>query len=193
MPLICRQTTVRVKQLAYPSVGICLLAGMLKKSHRINMREEPPSLFGFRDAATWELLLEKFPHWCRDVDGLSGRQLPDNKILNQGGSHRPETSVQIDNPGWVERSHLSPIADPTGWDAMTGISTVDVLYRGVFVQEFEIKEAWGIEGSIDVDPKHFKPRLNREAFVAGQFQAEVEEFLWQCHPAILEAMAGRPR
>ena len=143
-----------------------------------------------RNAVTWELLLEKFPHWCRDVDGLSGRLLPDNKILNQGGSHRPGNSVQIDNPGWVERSHLSPIADPTGWNAMTGISTVDVLYRGVFVQEFEIKKAWGIEGSIDVDPKHFKPRLNREAFVADQFQAEVEKFLWQRHPAILEAMAG---
>jgi hypothetical protein len=66
-----------------------------------------------------------------------------------------------------------------------------VLYRGVFVQEFEVKGLWGIEGSIDVDPKHFKPRLNREGFVEGQFQAEVENFLRTSHPTILEAMASR--
>jgi hypothetical protein len=74
---------------------------------------------------------------------------------------------------------------------MTGISIVAVLYRGVFVQEFNVKGIWGIDGSIDVDPKHFKPRLNREGFVEGQFQTEVEGFLRACHPKILEAMASR--
>ena len=71
---------------------------------------------------------------------------------------------------------------------MTGISTVAVLYRGVFVQEFEASGLWGIEGSIDVDPKHFKPRLNRESFVEDRFQTEVRSFLEVCHPAILEAL-----
>lgn len=144
-----------------------------------------------RDTATFELLVEKFPYWCRDVDGLSGRVLPENRTLNQGGSHHPGYPVELSHPEWVERSHLSPVADPTGWDAMTGVSTVAVLYRGVFVQEIQVKGLWGIEGSIDVDPKHFKPRLNREGFVEGQFQAEVEGFLSKCHPAILEAMATR--
>jgi hypothetical protein len=74
---------------------------------------------------------------------------------------------------------------------MTGASTVAVLYRGVFVQEFNVRKIWGIEGSIDVDPKHFKPRLNREGFIEGQFQAEVEGFLRECHPIILQAMATR--
>lgn len=144
-----------------------------------------------RDAATFEVLLKSFPHWCRDVDGLSSRVLPDNTTLDQGGSHRRGDPVEVPRPAWVERSHLSPVADPTGWEAMTGVSTVAVLYRGVFVQEFQVKGAWGIEGSLDVDPKHFKPRLNREGFVEGQFQAEVESFLRECHPPILEAMAGR--
>src|SRR5690606_24892459 len=70
------------------------------------------------------------------------------------------------------------------------ISIIAVLYRGVFVQEFEVRRLWGIEGSIDVDPKYFKPRLNREGFIAGQFQPEVEGFLGNCHPVILEAMAA---
>jgi hypothetical protein len=144
-----------------------------------------------RDPDTFDLLLDSFPHWCRDVEGLSARVLPDNRSLGQGGSHRADNTVEVEQPQWVERAHLAPVADPTGWDAMTGVSTVAVLYRGVFVQEFEVKKAWGIEGSIDVDPKHFKPRLNREGFVEGQFQEEVESFLQECHPTILVAMASR--
>jgi hypothetical protein len=144
-----------------------------------------------RDAATFDLLLTSFPYWCRDVDGLFGRVVPENRTLGQGGSHRSGNTVEVVHPKWVERAHLGPVADPTGWDAMTGVSTVAVLYRGVFVQEFQVKGVWGIEGSMDVDPKYFKPRLNREGFVEGQFQAEVEGFLKTCHPAILVAMASR--
>ncbi len=144
-----------------------------------------------RDQATFKILLDSFVHWCRDVDGLSGLVLPEGEALVQGGVHRPDYPVQLTHPEWVERSHLSPVADPNGWDAMTGVSKVAVLYRGIYVQEFEVKEAWGITGSIDVDPKHFKPRLNREGFVEGQFQTEVESFLRNCHPAILESMAAR--
>lgn len=144
-----------------------------------------------RDPETFDVLLDSFKYWCRDVEGLSGRLLPEDQSLAQGGAYRSEDVVQVVHPEWVERSHLGPVADPTGWEAMTGASTVAVLYRGVFVQEFEVRGAWGIEGSIDVDPKHFKPRLNREGFVGGEFQAEVESFLWQCHPAVLESMAAR--
>lgn len=144
-----------------------------------------------RDLETFKTLLDSFSFWCRDVDGLSGRVFPKGENLVQGGSRRSNYPIKLSHPEWVERSHLSPVADPTAWEAMTGVSKVAVLYRGVFVQEFEVKGAWGIEGSIDVDPKHFKPRLNREGFVEGQFQAEVESFLRQCHPTILESMASR--
>lgn len=142
-----------------------------------------------RSPSTFELLLKSFAYWCRDVEGLSGHELPTNKVIDQGGSRRLSRALDLPHPDWIERSHLGPVADPTGWDAMTGISTVAVLYRGVFVQEFEVRGLWGIQGSIDVDPKHFKPRLNREGFVEGQFQNEVENFLRQCHPYILMAMA----
>jgi len=141
------------------------------------------------DASIFKELLDSFGYWCRDVDGLSGEVLPDGKALVQGDARRSADPLQLPHPDWVERSHLSPVADPTGWNAMTGISKVAVLYRGVYVQEFEVKDAWGINGSIDVDPKHFKPRLNREGFIGGEFQSEVEGFLGQCHPAILESMA----
>lgn len=142
-----------------------------------------------KDNATFTLLLDSFPHWCRDVDGLSGQVLPEGKALTQGGAHGSASAVVVEQPEWVERAHLGPVKDLSGWEAMTGTSTVSVLYRGVFVQEFSAKGVWGIEGSIDVDPKHFLPRLNREGFVEGEFQAEVESFLRASHPTILEALA----
>ena len=142
-----------------------------------------------RSAATFDLLVEHFKYWCRAVDGLSALIEPGGRPLSQGVSCRPGNTVDVQHPEWVECAHLGPTADPTGWDAMTGKSSVAILYRGVFVQQFEVEGAWGIEGSIDVDPKHFKPRLNREAFVAGDFETEMEAFLRTCHPAILKAMA----
>ena len=142
-----------------------------------------------RDTDTFALLLDSFSHWCRGVEGLSGELLPDRRLLVQKGTHRLEEQLPVESPDWVKCAHLGPVSDPTGWDEMTGISTVAVLYRGVFVQEIEVKGAWGIEGSIDVDPKHFKPRLNREGFVEGQFETEVTGFLQSCHPVVLEAMA----
>ncbi len=141
-----------------------------------------------RDANTFDMLLDNFPHWCRDVEGLSAQLLPEGRMLSQKGASKLSELSGVELPKWVERAHLGPVSDHTGWDAMTGNSTVAVLYRGVFVQEFEAKGLWGIEGSIDVDPKHFKPRLNRESFVEGQFQTEVREFLITCHPVILEAL-----
>lgn len=141
-----------------------------------------------RDSNTFDLLLEKFPYWCRDVEGLSAQLLPDRRDLPQKGASKSSKFAGVQLPEWVECAHLNPVSDPTGWDAMTGISTIAVLYRGVFVQEFEARGIWGVEGSIDVDPKHFKPRLNREGFVAGEFQTEVRDFLKSCHPAILETM-----
>lgn len=144
-----------------------------------------------RTLAIFDTLLERYSYWCRDVEGLSATLLPENRRLQQGTARQRGEPVPASNPPWVERSHLAPVADPVGWDAMTGISKVSVLYRGVFVQEFEVRGLWGIEGSIDVDPKHFKPRLDREGFIAGQFQAEVEQFLRDVHPAVLQALADR--
>ena len=143
-----------------------------------------------RDADTFTLLLNSLPHWCRDVEGLTAELLPESRPLSQGRTARFHNASPVTLPTWVQRAHLGPVSDPPGWDVMTGISRVDVLYRGVFVQEFEVRGFWGIQGSIDVDPKHFKPRLNREGFIDGQFQTDVTNFLRSCHPAILEAMVA---
>jgi hypothetical protein len=166
-----------------------MLAGGQAQDIQVDIEEQGTSLTIYvRNDSVFELLVNSFAHWCRDVSGLSGVLLPEGKVLPQGGAHPASVSIDVIKPAWVERSHLGPVSHPTGWDAMNGASTVAVLYRGVFVQTFEVRGPWGIDGSIDVDPKHFKPRLNREGFVGSEFQAEVESFLRSCHPQILEAM-----
>jgi hypothetical protein len=144
-----------------------------------------------RDRQVFDLLKEKLPYWCRDVEGLFARLEPDGTVLNQGGVRRPESVDGIEIPEWIESAHLAPVSGPTGWESMSGQSVVSVLYRGVFVQDLTVNNLWGIEGSIDVDPKKFRPRLNRESFVDAGFQQEVQVFLQTIHPRILAAMANR--
>lgn len=146
-----------------------------------------------RDKATFDLLVDKFPYWCRDVTVLTASLEPDGTPLQQGGAPRFERFQPSEQPAWVENAHLAPVSDPTGWDSMTGRSTISVLYRGVFVQECELPDLWGIQGSIDVDPKHFEPRLNRESFISGRFESDVISFLQSCHPRILELLVEQLR
>jgi hypothetical protein len=147
-------------------------------------------IISLRDAETFKLLLEKFPYWCRAVSGLNARLLPEDVALDQGTLAPLGTIEDLPKPDWIESSNIAPVADPIGWNAMSGDSSISVLYRGVFVQEFRVRRLWGIQGSINVDPKYFKPRLNREGFVTGQFQADIEEYLKGIHPSILTSMAA---
>lgn len=143
-----------------------------------------------RDRTTFDLICNSFQHWCRDVEGLTAKLIPEDSMIDQGGTSIALGSLPIENPSWVEKSNLRPIDDPVSWEAMTGHSKIAILYRGVFVQEHEIKGIWGIKGSIDVDPKRFAPRLNRESFVDGEFQIEVNNYAKACHPYILKDMVG---
>ena len=142
-----------------------------------------------RDPATYDLLLKSFPEWCRDVSGLVASE--NGRPLKQGSVLLDRPAMTLKCPLWVERAHLAPMSGIRAWDAMSGSSTVSILYRGVFVQEFTAPRLWGIQGSIDVDPKHFQPKLNRESFVEGPFKSEVEGFLTSIHPEVLTQMAGQ--
>ncbi len=138
------------------------------------------------DQGRFDLLLSKFPHWVRDVPYLSASS-PARGALAQGGRRRHMTPITVPNPDWVEKAELGPPAEISYWRALDGNAHVDVLYRGIFVQELHMRQLWGIEGSLHVNPKRFKPKLNRESFIAEGFDAEMESFLRQVHPTILEA------
>lgn len=143
------------------------------------------TVFFVLDATLFKLLLERFSHWVRDVDGLSARKLPDDKELSQGGLSTHILPIQTETPEWIERAQLGPPSVFDVWDHLDGKGHVDVLYRGVFIDRIEVDRLWGIEGSIHVDPKHFKPKLNREGFVGEQLKEEVARFLQVIHPEVL--------
>ena len=131
-------------------------------------------------------ILNRYSHWFRNVEGLHGIELPDGKAIAQGGLSREIKQVNVDSPEWVHEAHIGPPVLFESWDTFDGSAHVDVLYRGVFVEEIVIPQFWAIAGAIHVDPKHFRPKLNREGFVGDRLATELEPFLRGCHPAVLE-------
>jgi hypothetical protein len=138
------------------------------------------------DQRRFDLLLAKFPHWVRDVPHISASSSARGALI-QGGRRRHVTPVAVSTPDWVEKAELGPPVEIDYWRALDGNAHVDVLYRGIFVQELNLQQVWGIEGSLHVNPKRFKPMLNRESFIAEGFDAEIQNFLRQVHPAVLDA------
>ena len=57
---------------------------------------------------TFNVLLDSFTHWCRDVEGLSAQLLPERRMLSQKGASRRSELTGVQLPQWVERVHLSP-------------------------------------------------------------------------------------
>ncbi|MGE0161157.1 MAG: ATP-binding protein [Dehalococcoidia bacterium] len=144
-----------------------------------------------RNSETFELLEEQFPHWCREVHGLSAVEGPDGKPVPQGGDPLVNAPViDVSLPPGIEAARIGPVSTESGWGVMTGSASVAVLYRGVFVQDFAKDGCWGLRGSLHVDPKAFPPRLNREGFVGDDFQNRISAFLDHCHPPVLRALAA---
>lgn len=147
-------------------------------------------IFFIKDGSIFQQLLKKFSHWVRAVEGLSARAVPGDTEIKQGGLTREVRVVKVETPDWIENAQLGPPSVFDVWEHLDGKGHVDVLYRGVFVQRVDVNNLWGIEGSIHVDPKHFKPKLNREGFVGEKLEEEVTRFLQTIHPAILRSAIG---
>ena len=136
--------------------------------------------------ASFDQTLKRFPHWIRDVEGLTATESPGAKEIQQGGISREIKPVLVSTPDWIHVAHIGPPILFDSWDQFDGSAHVDILYRGVFVASVTINGLWAIEGAIHVDPKHFRPKLNREEFVGDRLQSELEPVLKSYHPAVLE-------
>ena len=134
----------------------------------------------------FDRLLERYGYWMREVEGLEAKKLPGGEIVPQGGLTRPILQVDIEKPHWIHEAQIGPPKLFSTWDSFDGNAHIDILYRGVFVDEISVDHLWGISGSISVDPKHFRPKLNREGFVGDKLFSEVKPFLRKCHPQVLE-------
>ena len=113
-----------------------------------------------------DLCVKRFPHWLRSVEGLSGHLWPEDQHFDQGGLTREVRGTSpSEKPDWIDSAEIGPPEDLSVWDTYDDKGRVDVLYRGVFVECLEVDQLWALEGAVHVDPKHFRPMLNREGFV----------------------------
>lgn len=109
--------------------------------------------------------------------------------VKQGGLTRNVRKISaVSCPPWIEQADVGPPEDLSIWDQYDGKGRVDVLYRGVFVERLEVEHLWAFEGAIHVDPKHFRPKLDREGFVGDKLRSELTPFL--LHPAVLKEAIG---
>lgn len=136
------------------------------------------------DPSRFTLLVERFGYWFRGVDGLTA--LRDGQPLAQGSTAAPAMRTELpDLPPSVEAIHIGPPGPYDAWSSLDGRSNIDLLYRGVYVQVLQVNGVWGVVGSINVEPKGLKPRLNRESFVSADVSQELEPFLRAAHPYVL--------
>lgn len=169
--------------------GVAMLDGATPATPISPQREDVGTtlILFVKDERLFTLLVERFPFWARDVTGLTAMKQPGDVLLHQGGLRTAIRPVALPTPSWIEAASLGPPLVFGVWNALDGRAHVDVLYRGVFVDRLEVDRLWGIDGVIHVDPKYFKPKLNREGFVGSELREEVTRFLQEAHPTVLAA------
>ena len=173
--LVCDKYEIETYRQDHSPVGLLFSKQMLDGKTRADEREAKRDTVGttvtlhVNSPDLLQLCIDKFQHWMRSVEGLSGRVIPDGENLVQGGLTRKVRQVApTEQPEWIDGTEVGPPEDLDVWDSYDGKGQVDVLYRGVFVERLEIDQLWGLDGAIHVDPKHFRPMLNREGFVGGR-------------------------
>jgi hypothetical protein len=191
--LVCERFELHTMKQGEPAVALefptSMLDGMGTATEITPIRDEIGTSIVFHviDEARYDRLIERFPYWFRGVAGLHAERVPGNAVLAEGTSSLPAVAVDVPMPDWLEQAEIGAPGNLDSWSRLDGGAHIDILYRGVFVQSLSVNGLWGIEGSLWVDPKHLKPRLNRESFGSGELVSEVEPFLRSCHPAILDA------
>ena len=191
--LICDRYQIQTLKSGSPPVGLIFPKEMLDGKTFAEECEATKSAVGTKitmyvsSPEYFQMLIDKFSYWMRNVDGLSARIIPGDEQLEQGGLTREvRRVVPNEQPEWIESSNLGPPEDLDIWDRYDGNGQIDVLYRGVFVERIQLTQLWGLEGAIHVDPKNFPPMLNREGFVGDALKDKATPFLQSVHPHVLE-------
>lgn len=190
--LVCDKYHVHTLKKDQSAIGLEFSSAMLDGRTRAKNLEATRTENGttvtmfLKSKEVLKLLVDRFPHWIRDVRGLTARIEPDGKDIKQGGLTREVRRIEPQTvPDWVEEADIGPAKELSVWDSYDGRGRVDVLYRGVFVERAELQGLWGLEGAIHVDPKHFRPKLNREGFIGQDLVNQITPFLAANHPLIL--------
>lgn len=190
--LVCDKYQVQTKKEGAGSIGLEFSSAMLDGRTRAASIEPIRTDIGttvtmfLKSKEIYDLLVAKFPHWIRNVSGLRARAGNGQEIAQGGLTRSVRRTTPTKVPEWIEEADIGPPEELTVWDKYDGTGRVDVLYRGVFVERAQLPNLWGLEGAIHVDPKHFRPKLNREGFIGQDLVNQITPFLSASHPAILQ-------
>ena len=190
--LICNRFELHTKREGGEAIGLAFTRAMLDATTQAQViptdrvQRGTEIILSVEREQYFERLVEKFPHWMRDVDGLVASLFPGGEAVPQGGLTREVKLIEVEAPDWIHSAHIGPPVLFSSWDTFDGSAYVDVLYKGVFVAQVAVDGFWGIVGAIHVDPKYFRPKLNREGFVGEHLRNELEPVLRACHPHALE-------
>ena len=190
--LVCDRFQIHSKAASAGAIGLEFSRSMLDaetqaQSVTTTQTEQGTTLIlSIEKEQYFDQLLEKYGYWMREVYGLEAIKLPEGEIVPQGGLTRPILQIDVDTPGWIHDAQIGPPKLFSTWDGFDGNAHVDILYRGVFVDAISVDHLWAVSGSISVDPKYFRPKLNREGFVGDELLSEIKPFLRKCHPKVLE-------
>ncbi len=109
--LVCDRFQVHTLKHGSHPIGLQFDASMLDTE--TSASEVPPRhdsvgtklVIFVRNESLFKLLLDKYPHWVRDVQGLTARKLPEDTLISQGGRRTHITPVRIPaHPGRRFRS-----------------------------------------------------------------------------------------
>lgn len=124
------------------------------------------------------------------MENLTARDSATGHQVMQGSYEENVIDVDLPVPDWAERVRLGPPQNIGSWGTLDGQARVQLLYRGVFVMDYACPGPWGVRGTIWVNPKRFKPRLNRESFLADGLDTAMTGLLSTAHPQTLLAAAS---
>lgn len=196
--LACSEFTIHSRKLGHDPVALQfsdqMLDGETPSTHISNSEQHCPPrgtrlTFRCRTPDIYDLLVKRFPHWIRQVEGLNAIDVARAKEMPQGAFEDNVDSVEVPLPGWAERVAIGPPRNIGAWGTLDGHARVQILYRGVFIMDYGLPGPWGVRGTVWVNPKRFKPRLNRESLLSEGLEPAMKELLTAAHPPTLVAAA----
>lgn len=191
--LVCDSFEVHTFDGSSEPLGIELTKEMLDAKTKANSidakrnRRGTTLILNVRDKEKLHELKERFSYWVRDVEYLTAKEKPGNNPIEQGGLTTSIRELSLSNiPEWAEEVNIGPPTSFSSWEHLQGNGRVDLLYKGIFVEEINPDRLWGLEGAIHVDPDYFEAKLNREGFIGDNDRQKIESFLQETHPQCLK-------
>jgi hypothetical protein len=143
-------------------------------------------VFRLKDSVTIDNLKSAYKNWIRAAEPVTAKEQPTGNKIEQKGLPDLTKQVEVEDlPSWIERAELGLRPELGTTDNLPGKATIDVLYRGVYLNDRSINGLWGIRGAIHVSPDEIKPKLNREEFLKSGPDSKLKEFLEELHPQVL--------